>query len=77
MLYEGDNDIAAGEMLRLRWPRNSKSLSGGCTSRLPQTQLIYLSIKPSLARWKLYPQMKQANDGDCRVLPPARTLSFR
>jgi lysophospholipase L1-like esterase len=29
---------------------------------MPKTPIIFISIKPSLSRWKLWPEMKKAND---------------
>ena len=69
VLYAGDNDIArgktAGQVHRdffAFWKKLHKAL--------PDTQLVYIAIKPSLARWKLAPVMKDANEriaSDCKL----------
>ncbi|QIL76871.1 SGNH/GDSL hydrolase family protein [Hymenobacter sp. HDW8] len=61
VLYEGDNDIAAGATPQ-------EVYASFCTfeklmrRKLPKSQLVFLSIKPSLARWALYPKMQEANN---------------
>ncbi|NOY00584.1 MAG: hypothetical protein GXP30_12735, partial [Verrucomicrobia bacterium] len=61
VLYAGDNDMAKGlspkEVLK-----DFKTLSGKVKTSLPDTPLIYIAIKPSISRKKLWPEMKQAND---------------
>ncbi len=61
VLYAGDNDMAGGlspkEVLK-----DFKTLSGIVKTSLPDTPLIYIAIKPSISRKKLWPEMKQAND---------------
>lgn len=60
LFYAGDNDVAAGksaeqvladyqEFTKLVWEHS------------PQTALIFVPIKPSLARWDDWPEMKRAN----------------
>lgn len=60
LFYAGDNDVAAGksaeqvltdyrEFTRLVWDHSA------------QTALVFVPIKPSLARWKDWPEMKRAN----------------
>lgn len=62
VFYSGDNDIAAGKPPQ-RVIADFKSFADQCARRLPDTQLIYLPIKPSRARWKLWPAMSEANAG--------------
>ena len=61
VLYEGDNDIAKGESAA-HVAREFEQLVARLVDQLPECQLVFLSIKPSLKRWKLYPEMKRAND---------------
>ena len=62
VLYEGDNDIAAGATpqqvyeLFLTFEKLMRQ-----NKQLRRTPVVFLSIKPSLARWTLYPQMQEAN----------------
>jgi lysophospholipase L1-like esterase len=60
VLYEGDNDIAAGEAAA-QVADEFRQLAQRLHQALPDTRLVYLSIKPSLARWHLYGKMQQAN----------------
>ncbi len=60
VIYEGDNDIAAGvspEQVRDTF----RALVAKIHRKLPNTRIYCLSIKPSVLRWKLWPQMQQAN----------------
>ncbi|MFK7906280.1 MAG: SGNH/GDSL hydrolase family protein [Chitinophagales bacterium] len=60
VLYCGENDIAAG-----RTPQEAfesfKELTAQITAKLPSTQLFYLCMKPSIARWEMWPQMEESN----------------
>lgn len=60
VLYAGDNDIAAGED-PAQVAQEFTELARRLHEALPHTRLVYVSIKPSLARWQLFPQMQQAN----------------
>jgi len=60
VFYSGDNDIAAG-----RAPDDVfnafRVFASKVQERLPETQLIFLSIKPSIARWKMWSKMEDVN----------------
>jgi GDSL-like Lipase/Acylhydrolase family len=61
VFYAGDNDTADGktpEMLLV----NFKAFAIKVRKALPETRLIYVSIKPSIARWSIWPQMQKANE---------------
>jgi hypothetical protein len=60
VVYAGDNDIGAGTSV--------EGVVGGYREfvrlmheALPDTAIYYLSIKPSKLRWKLWPEMSEAN----------------
>ncbi len=60
VLYEGDNDIAQGikpktiaDTFRLFLEKIHE--------KLPDCRIYFLSIKPSIKRWHLWPKMKAAN----------------
>ena len=59
-IYAGDNDVAKGyrpkEILA-----NYQTLVSNIHNHLPNTKIYFISIKPSPARWNLWPQMKKAN----------------
>ncbi|HEX8428928.1 SGNH/GDSL hydrolase family protein [Hymenobacter sp.] len=60
ILYEGDNDISAGASPQQVY-ESFIEFEKQMRLKLPKAELIFLSIKPSLARWALYPKMKEAN----------------
>jgi hypothetical protein len=60
VVYEGDNDISDG--------KTSQEVLDGYMAfvakvqeALPKTRVVFIPIKPSLARWELWPQMSEAN----------------
>jgi lysophospholipase L1-like esterase len=61
VLYEGDNDIAAGATPQEVYA-SFRAFEKLMRQKLPKSQLVFLSIKPSLARWELYPKMQEANN---------------
>ncbi|MEZ4886997.1 MAG: SGNH/GDSL hydrolase family protein [Chitinophagales bacterium] len=60
VLYSGENDISEG-----RTPQEAfdsfKELTAQITAKLPNTKLFYLCMKPSIARWEMWPKMEDAN----------------
>src|SRR5262249_13191312 len=60
LVYAGDNDIAAGRSHE-QVLADFKALVQIIHKELPKTRVAFLSIKPSLARWKLWEQMQKAN----------------
>ncbi|WP_033370650.1 SGNH/GDSL hydrolase family protein [Hymenobacter norwichensis] len=60
VLYEGDNDIGAGATPQEVY-QSFQVFAELMRRKLPRTQLVFLAIKPSIARWALYPKMQEAN----------------
>lgn len=60
VFYAGDNDVARGKSPEEVF-EDFKSFSGIVLDRLPESRLLYISIKPSLARWPLVDKMREAN----------------
>src|SRR3954462_9550686 len=56
VFYSGDNDLAAGRTPE-RVFNDFVTFANSVHERLPDTRLIYLAIKPSIDRWKLWRQM--------------------
>ncbi|MGH8235034.1 MAG: SGNH/GDSL hydrolase family protein [Rhodanobacteraceae bacterium] len=60
VMYAGDNDIAEGCS-----PRQVLDEFEAFVTRvrrdLPDVAIAYISIKPSIARWAMWPQMREAN----------------
>ncbi len=59
-LYSGDNDIASGKNAEMTFAQ-FKAFAKEMKKKLPKAELVYLSIKPSLARWDMYPAMEAVN----------------
>ena len=60
IFYAGDNDATIGqtpEMIFISF----KAFAVKVRKALPKTKLIYISIKPSIARWAIWPKMQEAN----------------
>ena len=60
VFYSGDNDIAAGHSAD-QVADDFRQFMLLVRRDLPQTKLIVIGIKPSIARWKLSEQMREAN----------------
>ncbi|MCX5770366.1 MAG: GDSL-type esterase/lipase family protein [Candidatus Hydrogenedentes bacterium] len=60
VVYAGDNDIAQGLTAEDVADDFGKFAQKICVA-LPETRILYLSIKPSLARWDKWPVMDRAN----------------
>ena len=60
VLYAGDNDIARGKSPQ-RVLADYKALVAKVHAALPRTRIVFVPIKPSLARWKLVGKMREAN----------------
>jgi lysophospholipase L1-like esterase len=60
VVYEGDNDLAAG-----RTPRqvadDYRAFVRRVHETLPSARIVFISIKPSPSRWRLAPAMREAN----------------
>jgi lysophospholipase L1-like esterase len=60
VVYAGDNDIAKGATPE-QVLADFKAFVEVVRPELPKTEILFLSIKPSIARWKLVDKMKAAN----------------
>ncbi len=61
VVYAGDNDIASGktsEDVAIQFER----LVAKILSRLPQTRIVFIGLKPSIQRWTQVDRMRAAND---------------
>ncbi|QDV20379.1 GDSL-like Lipase/Acylhydrolase [Gimesia panareensis] len=59
-LYAGDNDIARGRTAK-EVANDFKQFVSVVHKALPETRIVFISVKPSLSRWKLADTMKKAN----------------
>lgn len=60
VFYAGDNDIAWGKSPE-RVLEDYQAFAGKVMDRLPDTQLVFIEIKPSIARWDKGESMRAAN----------------
>jgi lysophospholipase L1-like esterase len=76
VLYEGDNDIGlynlSPESIRDGFLEFVKRVH----AELPATRIYFLAIKPSIARWNLWPQMSRTNDLIRDICKQQRNLHF-
>jgi lysophospholipase L1-like esterase len=61
VVYAGDNDLQKGKPPE-RVLADYKLLVSRIREKLPETRVAFISIKPSLARWKLVDRVRAAND---------------
>ena len=75
IMYAGDNDVAEG-----RTPRqvidDFKAFVARVRGDLPHVAIAYLSIKPSVARAAMWPQMRAANDGIAQWARTQKDVTF-
>jgi lysophospholipase L1-like esterase len=75
VFYAGDNDIADG-----RTPQqviaDFKAFVVRVRRDLPNVAVAYLSIKPSVARMAMWPQMRAANHGIARWARTTKDVTF-
>jgi len=60
VVYSGDNDIEAGKSAEIVFG-DFCTLYGMIKAKLPETEVYYIAIKPSLSRWAKVLEMKKAN----------------
>ena len=61
VFYAGDNDIADGQPPSIV-ADDFQTFAERVYEALPDTRIIYISIKPSIARWQMWPAMAEANE---------------
>lgn len=60
VLYAGDNDISRGKSAA-QVVQDFGTFAKRVHAKLPKTEIIFIAIKPSLKRWGLVAQMRDAN----------------
>ncbi len=65
VMYAGDNDVAGGNPAR-QVIDDFKTFVARVRRDLPHVAIAFVSIKPSVARWSMWPQMDAANRGIAR-----------
>ncbi len=59
--YAGDNDTAAGKSSEQIFEDYQEFVKSILTAK-PSTEILFISIKPSLSRWAVWPQMVETNE---------------
>ncbi len=60
VVYEGDNDTSAGKRSQ-QMLEDYQEFVEAVLEAQPSTRIVILSIKPSLARWDVWPEMQASN----------------
>ncbi len=60
VFYAGDNDLASGKTPQ-QVAADYRALVAKVRASLPGVRIVFISIKPSIARWHLIQQVRQAN----------------
>ncbi|MCO6455590.1 MAG: hypothetical protein J5I93_09875 [Pirellulaceae bacterium] len=60
VLYSGDNDLASGKSPQ-QVHQDYRRFVQRVREQLPECRILFLAIKPSLARWKLVDSIREAN----------------
>ncbi len=60
VFYAGDNDIASGKSPE-QVAADYEAFVAAVRAKLPETKIVYIGIKPSIARWKLVDKVRAAN----------------
>lgn len=60
VFYAGDNDIAAGKKPEQVYD-DFQDFAALVHKQLPKTRIVFISIKPSLARWAMVDRQRKAN----------------
>jgi lysophospholipase L1-like esterase len=61
-IYEGDNDVAAGKKVE-EIVKDAEGLFNNLTNKIPGIQIVIISVKPSVSRWKLKDEYLKLNKG--------------
>ncbi len=75
VMYAGDNDIAEGRT-SAQVIDDFKAFVARVRRDLPDAAIAYVSIKPSVARAAMWPQMRAANEGIARWAPTMKDVTF-
>jgi lysophospholipase L1-like esterase len=61
-IYEGDNDVASGKKTEAVL-KDAEVLVNRINDKVPGVQIVIISVKPSVSRWKLKDEYVKLNDG--------------
>lgn len=60
VIYEGDNDLNSGKS-PCQVLEDFEILFGRIREELPEAEVYFIAIKPSVSRWKLWPEIQETN----------------
>ncbi len=75
VFYAGDNDLAAGKKadeIVATW----KQIQAKLTTALPETKIIYLSLRPSVKRAALFDEQQKVNAGIKAAIEGQKNVQF-
>ena len=75
VLYAGDNDLAGGKTPE-RVLGDFKAFAAKVHKALPDTQIAFISIKPSPSRWKLAARIRETNARIAEFIAGDKRLHF-
>jgi lysophospholipase L1-like esterase len=62
LIYEGDNDMANPNVSPELFVERCRQFCGDLIRSNPDVKIYLLSVKPSIARWNLWPRMQASNE---------------
>lgn len=74
-VYEGDNDIASGIAIPVIMEQ-VKQLREKIAKDLPGVPVVFISVKPSVSRWRLKPQYEALNEALQKYCKEAKKTKF-
>ncbi len=76
VVYAGDNDIGSFGRTAGEVAADFAKLAEKMDKQLPGVPLVYIAIKPSVKRWKLWLEMKAANDAIAKTCAEHKGFRF-
>ena len=61
IFYAGDNDLGAGKSVPQIF-EDYREFVETVSEELPESEIVFVAVKPSIRRWSLWPQMKELNE---------------
>ncbi|MHC4876011.1 MAG: SGNH/GDSL hydrolase family protein [Planctomycetota bacterium] len=75
VLYAGDNDLAKGKT-PARVEADFREFVVTIHKSLPETKIVFIAVKPSIARWNLIEQVRAANAAVAEICSKNDRLEF-
>ena len=75
VLYAGDNDLAKGKTPE-RVTSDFKQFVATIHKAQPDTKIVFIAVKPSIARWKLIDKVRAANAAVANICSKNESLEF-